>query len=128
MQELKILGDALFDKMDEKDPLGWDVGIVEIEKLSDDDVRDFLSNTFEKADITVNPKAMDFMVHFSSGLPILMHEIGDATFWSDTDGVINRGDVFQVCWRRQRVLGKSTSIQKCIMHFGVSSTGQFSGN
>ena len=32
------------------------------------------------------------MVRFSSGLPLLMHEIGDATFWIDTDGVISEKD------------------------------------
>jgi hypothetical protein len=35
---------------------------------------------------------MEHMVQFSSGLPILMHEIGDAIFWIDTDGVIDERD------------------------------------
>lgn len=81
-------------------------GIVEIEKLSDDEVRGFLSNAFEEVDIAVSPKTMDIMVHFSSGLPILMQEIGDATFWSDTDGVIDREDVFQGILEAAESIGK----------------------
>ena len=43
----------------------------------------------------VKPEAMDVLVKFSSGLPILMHEIGDATFWLDTDGIIDEHDALK---------------------------------
>lgn len=66
--------------------------VVEIGKLSNEEVKDFLSKAFKKVDIKVEPEAMKCMVHFSSGLPLLMHEIGDATFWIDTDGVISEKD------------------------------------
>jgi len=66
--------------------------VTEIEKLSDEEIEDFLSAAFEKANIKVEPDAMDLMVTYSSGLPILMHEIGDATFWVDDDGVIDEDD------------------------------------
>ena len=68
--------------------------VVEIEKLSDKEVKDFLSIAFEKVGIKVEPDAMELMVRFSSGLPLLMHEIGDATFWIDRDGVIDEKDAF----------------------------------
>lgn len=66
--------------------------VVEIEKLSDKEVEQFLSQAFDTANIKVMPNSMKLMVKFSSGLPILMHEIGDATFWIDTDGVIDEDD------------------------------------
>ena len=66
--------------------------VVDIETLLDSEVRDFLSKAFEEADIPIKERAMDLMVQFSSGLPILMHEIGDAVFWIDTDGVIDEDD------------------------------------
>ena len=69
--------------------------VVEIEKLSNKEVKDFLSKAFEKVDIKVEPEAMELMARYSSGLPLLMHEIGDATFWIDTDGVINRKDAIK---------------------------------
>ncbi len=66
--------------------------VTEIEKLSDEEVEHFLSVAFEKVDMKVEPDAMALLVTYSSGLPILMHEIGDATFWADTDGVIDADD------------------------------------
>jgi hypothetical protein len=66
--------------------------VVDIDKLSDKEVNEFFEKTFGKANIEVEPEAMEFMTLFSGGLPILMHEIGDAVFWSDGDGVISKND------------------------------------
>lgn len=65
--------------------------VIEIEKLTNDEVRKFLYKALDGI-IETKPEAMNIMVTYSSGLPILMHEIGDATFWSDTDGVIDAND------------------------------------
>ncbi len=69
--------------------------VIEIEKLSDDEVRKFLVQAFKEPNIKVETEAMDLMVRFSSGLPLIMHEIGDAAFWTDADGVINEKDALQ---------------------------------
>lgn len=69
--------------------------VVEIEKLTNEEVECFLSEAFRKVDMKVEADAMKVMVHFSSGLPILMHEIGDAVFWLDTDGIVDKGDATQ---------------------------------
>jgi hypothetical protein len=66
--------------------------VVEIDKLSNEEVQHFISEAFRRVDIRVEPKAMNTMVTFSSGLPVLMHEIGDATFWLDDDGVVSEKD------------------------------------
>ena len=66
--------------------------IVEIEKLSDSEVEQFISQAFTQANIKIEPDTIDLMVRYTSGLPLLMHEIGDATFWLDNDGLINNDD------------------------------------
>jgi hypothetical protein len=66
--------------------------VVDIDKLSDTEVNEFFEKTFKKVNIEVESEAMKFMTLFSSGLPILMHEIGDAVFWRDDDGVISEED------------------------------------
>ena len=66
--------------------------VVEIEKLSDDDVSHFLMEAFASSKMTVSKDALKLMVTYSSGLPTLMQEIGDATFWEDSDGMIGRQD------------------------------------
>jgi len=69
--------------------------VVEIERLLDGEVKEFLCMTFDKVGMEITSEAMELMVHFSSGLPILMHEIGDATFWRDTDGKIDYQDAVE---------------------------------
>jgi hypothetical protein len=67
--------------------------ILEIERLSDEEIRNFFIQAFGDANMTVENKALEMMVEFSSGLPVLMHEIGDAVFWADSDGNIDQKDV-----------------------------------
>jgi len=67
---------------------------INIEKLTNNEVRQFLSQAFEKVDMKVETDAMELMIEYSSGLPLIMQEIGDATFWMDTDGVIDEKDAW----------------------------------
>ena len=69
--------------------------VIEIEKLSNKEVEEFLSKAFNQAGREVDQEAMKVMVQYSSGLPILMHEMGDATFWADTDKKIDKKDALQ---------------------------------
>ena len=80
--------------------------VVQIEKLIDDEVKSFLSKAFDKAGRKVKAKAMDLMVKYSSGLPILMHEIGDATFWGDEDGTISEEDAISGILAAAEVIGR----------------------
>lgn len=69
--------------------------VIRVEKLSDEEVREFFQKAFNKVSVEVKKEAMDFMVMFSSGLPILMHEIGDAVFWKDKDEIIDKKDTIE---------------------------------
>jgi hypothetical protein len=66
--------------------------IIEIGRLSDNEVKNFLYKAFNSVNMEIKEDALELMVKFSSGLPILMHEIGDATFWLDEDGIIDLKD------------------------------------
>ncbi|MCD6239453.1 MAG: AAA family ATPase [Thermotogae bacterium] len=66
--------------------------VIDIDKLSNEEVKQFFEKAFKSVGMKVKPKAMEVMVTFSSGLPILMHEIGDAIFWQATDKVIDEGE------------------------------------
>lgn len=65
---------------------------LELGRLSDQEVESFFEMAFASADMNLTDEAMRVMVHFSSGLPIMMQEIGDATFWEDADGAISKQD------------------------------------
>jgi hypothetical protein len=64
----------------------------DIELLSNYDVRYFFKENFEKLGISVDDGAMGFLVTYSSGMPRMMQEIGDAVFWINEDDTINEQD------------------------------------
>ena len=66
----------------------------ELKALSDEDVENFYTAIFSSYDIEVSPFALKNMTMYSSGMPTMMQEIGDATFWKDTDGYIDDEDAF----------------------------------
>ena len=69
--------------------------LVELDRLSDDEVHGFFTDAFGLVDMPVSDDAMETMIHFASGLPVMMQEIGDATFLADTDGKISATDAHQ---------------------------------
>lgn len=68
--------------------------IVEIERLSNEEVRQFFMHAFDSVGVKVKIDAIEAMVDFSGGFPLLMHEIGDATFRVDRDSLITLEDAY----------------------------------
>ncbi len=66
--------------------------VTDIHKLDDEEVKQFFERSYEKANMTLHAEALNFMVRFSGGLPMVMQEIGDAAFWLDKDGVVDFDD------------------------------------
>lgn len=80
--------------------------VVEIEKLQETEVRDFFLRAFNKVNIIVEESAMEIMVDYSGGLPTIMHEIGDAIFWIDEDGIVKDDDVWKGVVSAAESIGK----------------------
>jgi len=80
--------------------------MVHVDRLTDREVLGFFTNTFERVGIKIQSEAAKPMARFSSGLPAMMHEIGDATFWLDTDGIIDAKDAVQGIWRAADQIGQ----------------------
>jgi len=67
-----------------------------LKTLRKSEIRDFFYSMFEKQNMTIeDEKTMEFMVDYCSGMPVMMHEIGDAIFWVDTDNKIDIHDALQ---------------------------------
>ncbi len=79
--------------------------IVEVGKLSNDEVAVFLADAFEKSGVSVEPEAMKLMVQYSNGFPMFMHEIGDAIYLCDEDGVIDRHDAYRGIMSAATIIG-----------------------
>jgi len=77
-----------------------------VEELSDEEVKDFFTKTFDKVNISIEEEALDFMVHFSSGLPNMMQEIGDGVFWNNYDEMIDKNDAYQGIIRAGNEIGE----------------------
>lgn len=53
----------------------------DISNLEDKDVEDFFIDTFSKANLHLNQESLEILTFFSSGLPLMMQQIGDSVFW-----------------------------------------------
>lgn len=80
--------------------------VMEIERLSDEEVEEFYGRAFGDANMTISSSALNLMVVYSSGLPILMHEIGDAAFWADADGMVDEKDAVEAIWEASERIGR----------------------
>ena len=62
---------------------------------SESECSQFFREAFKRVNVQVKDEALDMMVDFSGGHPALAHEIGDAVFRVDDDGVIDNGDAIK---------------------------------
>lgn len=66
--------------------------VVDIERMSDEEMRSFFFKAFNSVNISVDPMALTTMTEHAGGFPKIMHLVGDAAFWRDNDGVIDNSD------------------------------------
>ena len=79
--------------------------LIDIRPWSDEEATEFFRTTFEKGSAKADLKAIDMMVKFTGGLPVLGHEIGDAV-WRKADGpVITVGDAVAGIMMAATVIG-----------------------
>lgn len=69
--------------------------IVEINPMNESEMRDFFNKAFQSQNMSVNEEAMRLLCHYSAGFPKIMHIVGDATFWIDQDGIIDKDDALK---------------------------------
>lgn len=53
-------------------------------------LKDFFIDTFNKVNITCDEDALEFLTFYSSGLPLVMQNVGDYAFWSAEDNNISK--------------------------------------
>ena len=80
--------------------------IVELPLMSEKESAEFFTNLFAKSMITVAGEALSLMVEFSGGYPMLMHEIGDAVFWQNTDDSIDIKDAKSGITEAAKIVGR----------------------
>ena len=63
-----------------------------IDCLNDREVSDFFKDTFAQVGMEISPDALEIMVAFSSGLPLMMQQIGESVFWVCKENIITKDD------------------------------------
>lgn len=64
----------------------------EISNLDDDDVCEFFQNAFESVGMKCEDDALNILILFSQGSPLMMQHIGDAVFWHADGEIITKED------------------------------------
>ncbi len=66
--------------------------VIDLPPMTTDECEEFFRSMFRQQNIMIDAGAISTMVTFSAGLPVLMHEIGDAVFWEDADDRVDQED------------------------------------
>jgi len=56
------------------------------------DVERFFETSFASVNMVIEADASRWLAEMSGGYPVMMHELGDATYWEDTDGKVDSDD------------------------------------
>ncbi len=86
--------------------LGRDERSLQASKMTKPEMEEFFQKAFSSVRMEVQPGAMDVLTHNSAGFPKIMHLVGDAAFWLDSDGVIDLLDAVRAVTDAAEEVGK----------------------
>lgn len=66
--------------------------VHELSRLNDNEIKEFYNDIFSIYGMDIDVMALEIMTKYSSGMPTMMQEIGDAVFWKDNDGYVDNDD------------------------------------
>jgi len=71
-----------FDALVVKEPtFGRIFHYEQLSKLSNEEVKKFFIDSFKDVQMTCTDEALEKMIYYSNGLPLMMQQIGDSIFW-----------------------------------------------
>ena len=85
--------------------------VVYLSRMSEGESREFFEGMFNKQNVSVSDKALSLMTKLSGGFPMLMHEVGDAVFWQDTDNHVSEKDARLGIMEAARAVGRKIDPQ-----------------
>jgi len=66
--------------------------IVRIEPLSESEMAEFYGAAFGSVHMEIDAASLDTLTYYAAGFPRIMHVLGNAAFWLDRDGRVDRAD------------------------------------
>ena len=80
--------------------------MIELNSMNKNESEEFYKKTFESVDITIESDALPTLTYYSGGLPVLLHEVGDAVYWEDSDNNIDKDDAFKGIFHAAENVGR----------------------
>jgi len=80
--------------------------VVDIERLSKNEMKRFFTNAFQSVNMQADDAAMEVMTNFSAGFPKIMHLVGDNAFWADSDSIVSGDDAWMAVLNAADEVGK----------------------
>jgi len=80
--------------------------VVTIECMTPKEMNEFFLKAFQSAHISVDDEALNMMPHYAAGFPKVMHLIGNAAYWLDRDGRIDKDDAMDAVLMAADEVGK----------------------
>jgi len=66
-----------------------------LKPMPQEEVETFFKRAFNSVGMTIEKDATQLLAEMSGGYPVMMHELGDATYWQDTDGKVDLRDAMK---------------------------------
>lgn len=89
-----------------QESIGRIFDVIEIKPFSREETDEFYQKTFNAESVSVDAEALTLLYRYSGGLPMLLHEVGDAVFWADSDNRITKNDAFGGIIEAADIVGK----------------------
>jgi len=80
--------------------------VIEVKTWSETETIEFFKKAFSSVNIRVDERALSVLAKYTGGLPVLAHEIGDATFQLDTDNFIDKKDAEKGVINAAEIVGR----------------------
>jgi AAA+ ATPase superfamily predicted ATPase len=80
--------------------------VIELNSMNKNESEEFYKKTFESVEITIESDALPTLTHYSGGLPVLLHEVGDAVYWEDSDNSIDKDDAIKGIFHAAENVGR----------------------
>jgi hypothetical protein len=74
--------------------------------MTREDSRAFFQNAFGRVNLSMAKNADLLLAELSGGFPVMMHELGDATFWENKDQQIDVADALSGSFAAARRIGE----------------------
>ena len=100
--------------------------LIEISPWSGEETVEFYQSAFQSTNAKIEKTELDTLVHFTGGLPVLAHEIGDAVWRTAQSLEINRSEIYEGIFSAAEIIGRKLLEPQISALFGAKDIVRFS--